>query len=97
MLEFILKQTNKQTNALLLYLRVRWTELGQGQKKVMKKLHYAEMLQWEQREFTSVSPSPENKGMKLYRQHISMADPGWCYMWKKEKNMKSSYILMATH
>jgi len=37
------KKTHK-THALLLYLRVRWTELVQGQKKVMKTLHYAEML-----------------------------------------------------
>lgn len=38
------KKPKKPTHALLLYLRVRWTELGQGQKKGMKTLHYAEML-----------------------------------------------------
>lgn len=34
----VCKKTKKPTHALLLYLRVRWTELGQGQKKKNEKL-----------------------------------------------------------
>lgn len=42
MLELIFREKKiikkNQTHALLLYLRVRWTELGQGQKTVMNNV-----------------------------------------------------------
>lgn len=40
----VCKKKKRKSHALLLYLRVRWTELGQGQKKGTKTLHYAQML-----------------------------------------------------
>lgn len=81
MLELIFREKKiikkNQTHALLLYLRVRWTDLGQGQKKVMNNVVLCcNVVMKEQREFKSVSLSPENECSKPYRQHISMADPG---------------------